>query len=68
MATRSLVSEPVQGVYGYQHASSLWSYQVEVAAELLDEESNLIDWLIDFAFGTLGAHHLDLRIQAYEAD
>jgi hypothetical protein len=66
MATRSLVSEPVHGVYGYQHASPLWSYQVEVAAELLDEESNLIEWLIDFAFGTLGARHLDVRVWPYE--
>jgi len=38
------------------------SYRVELAQELLDEQGRLIDWLIGFAFDTLGARVLDLRI------
>jgi hypothetical protein len=38
------------------------SYQVELAHELLDEQGQLIDWLIGFAFDTLGARALDLRV------
>jgi len=44
------------------------TYYVSVQAHVLAQNTGLIDEIIDFAFGTLGAHHLDLRIQAYEAD
>jgi hypothetical protein len=38
------------------------NYRVELAQELLDEEGQLIDWLIAFAFDALGTHVLDLRV------
>ena len=38
------------------------SYRVELAQDLLDEQGQLIDWLIDFAFDTLGTRVLDLRV------
>jgi hypothetical protein len=38
------------------------SYYAEVRAAQLDEQSGIIDRLIDMAFETLGARHLDLRI------
>jgi hypothetical protein len=38
------------------------SYSAEVPPAALDEQSRLIDWLIDLAFGTLGARHLDVRV------
>jgi hypothetical protein len=41
-------------------------YTVAVPAHSLDEHGCLIDQLIRFAFDTLGAQHLDLRV--YEAN
>jgi len=38
------------------------SYRVELAQDLLDEQGQLIDWLISFAFDTLGTRVLDLRV------
>jgi hypothetical protein len=38
------------------------SYRVELAQDLLDEQGQLIDWLIGFAFDTLGMRVLDLRV------
>ena len=38
------------------------SYYAEVRAAQLDEQSGIIDGLIDLAFETLGARHLDLRV------
>jgi hypothetical protein len=40
----------------------LSSYRVELAQELLDEQGQLIDWLIGFAFETVGIRVLDLRV------
>ena len=40
-------------------------YSAVVPAHILDEHGRLIDELIHFAFDTLGAPHLDLRV--YEA-
>jgi hypothetical protein len=47
-----------------QHAplDMLQSYRVELAQDLLDEQGQLIDWLIGFAFETLGTRVLDLRV------
>ena len=41
---------------------TLNGYRVELAQELIDEQGQLIDWLIGFAFDTLGARSLDLRV------
>jgi hypothetical protein len=38
------------------------NYRVELAHDLLDEQGQLIDWLIGFAFDTLGTRVLDLRV------
>jgi hypothetical protein len=38
------------------------SYRVELAQDLLDDQGQLIDWLIGFAFDTVGTHMLDLRV------
>ncbi len=43
------------------------SYYVAVPEQLLDEQSSLIDLVISFAFDTLGARHLDVRICAAES-
>ena len=40
----------------------LRNYRVELAQELLDEQGQVIDWLIGFAFDDLGTHVLDLRV------
>ena len=38
------------------------SYRVELAQDVLDEQGQLLDWLIGFAFDTLGTRVLDLRV------
>ena len=38
------------------------SYGVDLPHDLLDEQGQLVDWVIHYAFDTLGARHLDLRI------
>ena len=40
------------------------SYCVELPLDLLDEQGRLLDWVIGYAFETLEARHLDLRIVA----
>ena len=47
------------------HQPGQCSYSAVVPAHALDEHGCLIDQLIHFAFDTLGAHHLELRV--YEA-
>lgn len=42
------------------------SYRVEIPAGLLDEQSTLIDRIITFAFDTLGARQVDLRVREAE--
>lgn len=44
--------------------AALRSYRIELPLDLIDEEGNTLDRVIDFAFDTLNAHHLDLRIVA----
>jgi hypothetical protein len=38
------------------------SYYAAVSAQLLDEQGALIDEIIRFAFDTIGARHLNLRV------
>lgn len=38
------------------------SYYAEVSMQCLDEQGKLLDQIIDLAFDTLDARHLDLRI------
>jgi hypothetical protein len=47
-----------------QHSrlDTLGSYRIELAQDLLDEQGQLIDWLIGFAFDTLGTRVLNLRV------
>jgi hypothetical protein len=42
------------------------SYRVEIPAGLLDEQSSLIDRIIAFAFDTLGAQRVDVRVRECE--
>ena len=44
--------------------AALRSYRVDLPHDLLDEDGCLLDWVLDFAFESLGACHLDLRIVA----
>jgi hypothetical protein len=44
--------------------AALPSYHIELPLDLLDEQGNTLDWVIGFAFDTLDARHLDLRIVA----
>ena len=43
------------------------SYSAEVRAGHHDEQSWLIERLIDLAFGALGAEHLDVRVHPAES-
>jgi hypothetical protein len=38
------------------------SYHAELSSDLLDTQSQLIDRVISFAFDTLGASRIDLRV------
>jgi hypothetical protein len=42
------------------------SYRVEIPAGLLDEQSSLIERVIAFAFDTLGARRVDVRVRESE--
>lgn len=42
------------------------SYHAEIPAALLDEQSSLIERIINFAFDTLGARRVDLRVRESE--
>ena len=44
------------------HADALGSYHAELTSDLLDEHGQLLDEVIAFAFETLGARHLDVRV------
>jgi hypothetical protein len=54
----SLVHEPLRN----WRLKEQQRYYVEVPTRLLDEQSNLIDWLINVAFDTLGALQLEVRV------
>jgi hypothetical protein len=49
---------------GIHQPIALQSYCVELTRDLLDEQGQLLDWVIGYAFDTLEARHLDLRIVA----
>jgi hypothetical protein len=59
----SLIKEP-----GKPRPSQLASpsYRVEFPAALLDEQNSLIDRIISFAFDTLGAQRLAVRVREAE--
>ena len=59
----SLIKEPPKRRY-QQPAQSI--YRAEVPAALLDEQSSLIDRIISFAFDTLGARQVDVRVRESE--
>jgi hypothetical protein len=42
------------------------TYRAEIPAALLDEQSSLIERIINFAFDTLGARNVDLRVRESE--
>jgi hypothetical protein len=44
------------------------SYSAEVPPEALDEQSELVEQVMQFAFDTLGVHHLDVRVLTAEPD
>ncbi len=59
----SLIKEPVKG----RRAISIDpTYRVEIPVEMLDEQSSVIDRIIAFAFDTLGARRVDLRVREQE--
>lgn len=49
-------------------AGQAGSYRAELCSPLPDDGGALIDWLIGFAFDTLGASKLELRVVAADAD
>ena len=59
----SLLKEPPQQ---RQIPSAGPSYRVEIPAGLLDEQSSLIERVIAFAFDTLGARRVDVRVRECE--
>jgi hypothetical protein len=52
------------GTTSIHQPTVLRSYRIELAQDLLDEQGQLLDWVIGYAFETLEARHLDLRIVA----
>ncbi len=54
----------ILGTGPIQQLIPLQSYHVEVPQDLLDEQGQLLDWVIGYAFDTLDARHLELRIVA----
>jgi hypothetical protein len=42
------------------------SYQAELSSDLLDQQGQILDAMIGFAFETLNADHLDLRVVSSE--
>ena len=59
----SLIKEPRKP---WPNQLVLPSYRVEFPAALLDEQNSLIDRIINFAFDTLGAQRLDVRVREAE--
>ena len=59
----SLIKEPRKPRH-QQPASP--SYRVEFPAALLDEQNSLIERIISFAFDTLDARRLDVRVREAE--
>jgi hypothetical protein len=55
----ALVEEPG---YCYPSTHRHQGYYAAVPADLLDGENSIIDELINFAFDTLGAWHLEVRV------
>ena len=43
-------------------AVALNSYRAELSLDMLDEQGSMLDWVIGYAFDTLDACRLDLRI------
>jgi hypothetical protein len=43
------------------------SYHAELSSDQLDTQGQLLDWVISFAFETLGASRLDLRVTLPQA-
>jgi hypothetical protein len=58
----SLLKEPLPPTQTTGHPS----YRVEIPAGLLDEQSSLIERVIAFAFDTLGARRVDVRVRESE--
>ena len=63
MVTSQTEGRVAQVPFG-QHVAldALPSYRLELSQDLLDEQGQVIDWLISFAFDTLGTHVLDVRV------
>lgn len=59
----SLVKEPLNH---WQPQPVDSSYCAEIPVGLLDEQNSLIDRIIAFAFDTLGARRVDLRVRECE--
>jgi hypothetical protein len=59
----SLVHEPERNRYGKQEQKN---YYADLPVALLDEQSSLIDRIISFAFDTLGAMRLEVRVRETE--
>jgi hypothetical protein len=59
----SLIKEPRKSRRP-QPATS--SYRVDLPAALLDEQNSLIERIISFAFDTLGAQQLNVRVREAE--
>lgn len=59
----SLIKEPTNG----RRALAIEpTYRVEIPVEMLDEQSSVIDRIIAFAFDTLGARRVDVRVREQE--
>ncbi|HEU5097481.1 MAG TPA: hypothetical protein VFU22_00445 [Roseiflexaceae bacterium] len=59
----SLIKEPRKL---WRQPPATTSYRVDLPAELLDEQNSLIERIISFAFDTLGARQLNVRVREAE--
>ena len=63
-----MMTDTAGGEYGcvpvghYVAADTLNNYRIELSSDMLDEQGNLLDHMICFAFETLHVRVLDIRI------
>jgi hypothetical protein len=63
MMTQSMARQPDSNrPHAVEDAAELRTYRAELPADVLDSEGELLDWVIGYAFDTLDATQLTLRV------
>jgi hypothetical protein len=67
MMIEAMIDGGVNATFTLQAARvGVRSYQAELSSDLLDPQGHILDAMIGFAFDTLDACHLDLRVVSSE--